>query len=331
MAEKARASDPSPTQQPSSAFRSFRQPRPLRTHSLFSSWRPAAHSMEELLEGRKAAAPARTGVGLAHSFPPHLSRGPPGTSGGAAPAMQDQAWKPWGNHAGGATRDTATTSAATMSDVFPSSGDRARRDADNGPHHHSADGWRWRETTAATQQQRHPPASVAGRCVHPAPSPTRPPPPPQTPQPPLSASSLRASLRRRGSPTSPSPAAATIAAAAVPTDPGPSLRPRPRTRSPSELDDGSWRRETRISRPQPRQAPSEDGGDPRGGGAASDEDRWAGRGSESGSEWWAGGGGGDAGPRGLDEGPGLDDPDSSGVSVRENTHRSGKPLHVVSL
>lgn len=285
--------------------------------------------MEELLEGRKTAAPVRAGVSLAHSFPPHLSGGPPGISGGPAPAMRDDAWKPWGNSAGGATRDTATTSAATMSDVFPSSSDRARRDADDRPQHHSADGWRWRETTAATQQDHHLPAAAAGCCVHHAPSPMHPPPPPQASQPPLSASSLRASLRRRGSQPSPSRADTAAAVAEAPADPGPSRRPRPRTRSPAEFDDGSWRRETRKSRPQPRRAPSEDGGDRRGGAADSCEDRSTGRGSESGSEWWAGGGGGSGGPRELDEGPGLDDHDSSGV--RENTRQSGKPLHVVSL
>jgi len=281
-------------------------------------------------------APMRAGVGLARSFPPpHLSGAPPGRSDGPAPAMYDDAWKPWGNHAGGMTRGTATTSAATVSDVFPSSGNRARRDSDDEPCHHSTDGWRCREPAAAAQYQHQcPPTAVAGRCIHRAPSPTcspqlqpPPPPPPPPPQPPLSAASLRASLRRRETPPTPSPAAGDGAGASA--VPGPSIRPPPRTRSPDRFDNRSWRQETRRSRPQPRRAPSEDGGNPRDGSAGSDEDRSTGRGSESGSEWWAGGGGGSDAPRGLDEGPGSDYRESSGV--QENTHRTGKPLHVVSL
>lgn len=208
------------------------------------------------MEGRKAAVPVRTGVGLAHSYPPHIPDHAP-ASGGPVSSTEN-AWGHSGKHVS-TTRGTATT----MSDVLYSGG-RVRHDNHDHPHHHSADMWRRQEPTSTTTTHRDPAAvAVAGHNIHTpsaafVPPPPGHPPPPIHPPLPLSASSLRESLRQRGGRRSPSPAAA-AAAAARPT---PSLRPRPHDLSPVRLDDrrvgfGDGHRQEVRPRPQPRRAPSE--------------------------------------------------------------------------
>ena len=243
--------------------------------------------------------PVRTGVAVARSFSPHYSNPAPGVAR-PAPVSQD-AWKPWGNHASGTARDTATTatgamsgarSTATMSNLFDLAG-RVRRDHED--HHQSTDAWRWREATRVTQQPDYPAADTDRLpSLSPSPSPLRAFGPPSSmrppPPPPLSAASLRASLRRPEGERlrSPSPTGKNIptsvgVATLTRAAPDPSLRPRPHACTPvgqrlgnDKDEDGdrdrlregmsmsvvSARTRTRT-RPQPRRAPSEDQDDER--------------------------------------------------------------------
>eukprot|EP00752_Nemacystus_decipiens_P010615 g9453.t1 len=308
-------------------------------------------SMEELLEGRKAAMPVRTEVALGHSFSSHLSDPEPG--GGRPAPVTRVAWKSWGNHrdlASGSARDTATTatgamtsrarSPATISDLMNiSSAGRVHRDnRDRGNQGQPTDTWRWREATttrgadyraAVTDRSAYAPSPIPSPSPSPAFAPlsaARPPPPP------LSAASLRASLRRPGGERSrsrsPSPKASSVTPLTQ-AGPDPSLRPRPLAFSPvgprldNDHDNGRFRREgmsrATTSRPPPRRAPSED----QDGGDEGCGRRGSLSGSDGGPEWWAGGGSSGEDEEGLDGNPGL--------PAQESSDQQDKPLHTVCL
>lgn len=316
------------------------------------------------MEGRKAAGPVRTGIGLAQSYPPHFSDPAATASGGQQVPATDNTWSHLGNQ-GSMARGVAPTTAAmisggarssTMSDVFYS-GSRYPRDNDEHPsyHSHSADVW-LRQETASTTHRDHPAAAaaaaattVAGENFHTTPStslePPRPgyPPPPIPPAPTLSASSLRESLRRPGGQRPPSPAAAAAA------EPNPSLRPRPHGVSPVGLggrrvrlaercvgfDDDGHQQEVRR-RPQPRRPPSEASSSSGGGrcdqGGEADGDgrstQCSGGSKEDIGEWWAGGSPRQQGVNGKSS---LDGESSAGVDEEGYPRRQDAPLHVVSL
>lgn len=272
-------------------------------------------SMDELLEGRKAALSVQTRIGLAHSHPHHRSDS--ALSGcGQAPAAE-HAWKPWGSH-GNATGGTATTAAmtsgarSTTSDAFHPGGRAPHEDSEDQPGDHC----RWQDHATRRTRDRNglsPSAAIL------------PPPPPLRPPPLVSVAALRASLRGPGGKRSPSPAVGSIGVGREP-----SLRPRAHARSPNGLNNS---REGARPRPQPRRAPSEDDCD-RGAGngeAAKQISTGDGGGNdgvgegdecgseEEGGEWWVGGCERqvlDGEPSGLQE----------GANLRQDT-----PLHVVSL
>ncbi|CAM9716409.1 unnamed protein product, partial [Ectocarpus fasciculatus] len=270
-------------------------------------------SMDELLEGRKAALSVQTRTGLAQSNPYHSAP----ADGGQVPAPED-AWKPWGSH-GNATGGTATTAAmtsgarsSTMSDAFHPGGRARHQDSEDQPGDHCL---RQDHATRRTRDRNGLSPSAA----------ILPPPPPLRPPPLVSVAALRASLRGPGGQRSPSP---TVGSLGVGSEPF--LRPRRHARSPKGVDDSCA---GARSRPQPRRAPSEDGCD-RGAGNGDAADMLStgdGGGNdgvregvecgseEEGGEWWVGGcerQGLDGEPSGLHE----------GANLRQDT-----PLHVVSL
>ncbi|CAB1105148.1 unnamed protein product [Ectocarpus sp. CCAP 1310/34] len=236
-------------------------------------------SMDELLEGRKAALSVQTRIGLAQSHPYHS--GP--AAGGQTPAPE-HAWKPWGsrdNATGGTATTAAMTSGArssTISDAFHPGGRALHEESED----HPGDHCRWQDHATSRGRDRNglsPSAAIV------------PPPPPLRPPPLVSAAALRASLRGPGGQRSPSPAVGSIGVGLKP-----SAQPRAHARSPKGLDNS---RAGARPRPQPRRAPSEDDCDHcAGNGEAaiklSTRDG-VGEGVECGSdeeggEWWAGGG-----------------------------------------
>ncbi|CAM9252741.1 unnamed protein product [Pylaiella littoralis] len=316
-------------------------------------------TMEELMEGRKAAAPVRTGLRLARYFPPQLS------DPEVVPATENT-WSRSGIHGttarGAFTTATMTSGGAISSTVMPDvlySSSRVRRDDHEHPHLlHSADAWPRQEATSTTPRDHPAAVAAAAAAVHTPSTAFVPqqhghPPPPMPPPPPLSPSSLRESLRRPGCQRSPSPAAAAAAAApAAAARPDPSFQPRRHGRSPVGLGDGHARSNDRRvgfgfddghpqegrHRPRPRRPPSEassraydqrgeedsDGRSTRrrsGGRHGAGDDCWS---EEDMGEWWAG----DSPGQGVN-GKSSSEASSSGGEVA--LHRQDTPLHVVSL
>ncbi|CAN0521418.1 unnamed protein product [Ectocarpus sp. 12 AP-2014] len=235
-------------------------------------------SMDELLEGRKAALSVQTRIGRAQNHPYHYAP----ADGGQAPAPE-HAWKPWGsrgNAAGGTATTAAMTSGArssTISDAFHPGGRARHEDSEDQPGDH----YRWQDHATSRGRDRNglsPSAAIL-------------PPPPLRPPPLVSVAALRASLRGPGGQRSPSPAVGSTGVGLKP-----SVQPQTHTRSPKGLDNS---RAGARPRPQPRRAPSEDDCD-RGAGNGEAANKLStgdgvGEGVECGSdeeggEWWAGGG-----------------------------------------
>ncbi|CAM9099300.1 unnamed protein product [Ectocarpus sp. 4 AP-2014] len=257
-------------------------------------------SMDELLEGRKAALSVQTRIGLAQSHPYHSAP----ADGGQAPAPE-HAWKPWGSR-GNATGGTATTAAmtsgarsSTISDAFHPGGRARHEDSEDQPGDHC----QWQDHATSRGRDRNglsPSAAIW------------PPPPPLRPPPLVSVAALRASLRGPGGQRSPSPGVGSIGVGSKP-----SVQPRAHARSPKGLDNSRARARPR---PRPRRAPSEDDYDRgAGNGEASKLSTGDGVGEgvecgsdEEGGEWWAGGGE-------------MQDLNSKPSGLQDT------PLHVVSL
>lgn len=269
---------------------------PRTTHS--------PRSMDELLEGRKAALSVQTRIGLAQSHSYHSAP----ADGGQAP---EHAWKPWGSR-GNATGGNATTAAmtsgarsSTISDAFHPGGRARHEDSEDQPGDHC----RWQDHATSRGRDRNvlsPSAAIL------------PPPPPLRPPPLVSVAALRASLRGPRGQRSPSPAVGSIGVGSKP-----SVQPRAHARSPKGLDNS---RAGARPRPQPRRAPSED-----------DCDRGAGNG-EAAIKLSTGDGGGNDG---VGEGVECGSDEEGGerwVGGGEMQDLNGKPsglqdtpLHVVSL